>query len=195
MRRATLLIAMLVLTPLTTAAGQGATAAPGARIRVSAQGLAATRVVGTVVALRADTLVLAPQNGRGLLALPLESVQRLEVSRGRSSVGSTVMKHAGIGLLVGAASGALAGPYVLSSACITPEKDLDAHWQCFDDLADGEARLKATVLFGIAGTAIGAVVGAIVGRERWEKVAQDQVRVSFAPQRDGSFALRTSVRF
>ena len=108
---------------------------------------------------------------------------------------TTVMKHAGIGLLVGAASGALAGPYVLSSACITPEKDLDAQWQCFDDLVDGEARLKATVLFGIAGTAIGAVVGAIVGRERWEKVAQDRVRVSFAPQRDGSFALRTSVRF
>ena len=195
MRRATLLIAVLVLTPLTTVTAQEATAAPGTRIRVSAQGFAAPRLVGTVVALHADTLLFAPQRGRGLIVVPLESIQRLEVSRSRSSVGSTILKYAGIGLFLGAASGALAGPFVMSSGCTALKKDLDNQSKCLADLVNGETRLKAALLFGIAGTAVGALVGAIVGRERWERVVPGRVRVSFAPQPTARFTLVASVGF
>ena len=195
MRRATLLIAVLVLTPLTTVTAQEAAAAPGTRIRVSAQGLAAPRLVGTVVALHADTLLFAPQSGRGLIAVPRESIERLEVSRSRSSVGPAILKYAGIGLFMGAATGALAGPLVMSSGCTALKKDVGNQSKCLADLVDGETRLKAALLFGIAGTAVGALVGAIVGRERWERVVPGGVRVSFAPQPTARFTLVASVGF
>ena len=195
MRRATLLIAVLVLTPITTVTAQEAPAEPGTRIRVSAQGLAAPRLVGTVVALHADTLLFTPQSGRGPIAVPLESIRRLEVSRSRSSVGPAILKYAGIGLLLGAAGGALAGPFVISSGCTALKKDLDNQSKCLADLVDGETRLKAALVFGLAGTAVGALVGAIVGRARWEKVAASPVRVSFAPQPTARFTLVASVGF
>ena len=194
MHRATLLIAVLVLTPLSTVTAQDATAAPGTRIRASAQGLAAP-LVGTVVALHADTLLFAPQSGREPIAVPLESIQRLEVSRSRSSVGPAILKYAGIGLFLGAATGALAGPLVMSSGCTALKKDVGNQSKCLADLVDGETRLKAALLFGLAGTAVGALVGAIVGRERWERVAPGRVRVSFAPQPTARFTLVASVGF
>ena len=177
MRRATLLIAVLVLTPLTTAAGQGAIAAPGARIRVSAQGLATTQVVGTVVALHADTLVLAPQSGRGLLALPLESVQRLDVSRGRKSLAGA---GAGIGGVIGAVSGAVWG----AASCAEPSF-----------VAPEQCAIMGGLLVGAGGALLGAVVGALSKTERWQEVPLDQLRVSVVPQRDGGFALQASLRF
>ncbi len=195
MRRATLLMAVVVFTPIRVAAGQEVAPAPGARIRISAQGLGARQVVGTVVELRGDSLVFAPQSGHDLISVSLESLQHLEVSQSRSSVGTSILKHAGIGLLVGATGGALAGPLVLSPACDVFKKDLDTELKCLSDLADGAIRVRAAVLFGVAGGALGAVIGAIVGRERWEEVARNRIRVSVAPQPNAGIALAVSVRF
>ncbi len=51
------------------------------------------------------------------------------------------------------------------------------------------------MLFGVAGGALGAVIGAIVGRERWEEVARNRIRVMVVPQSNAGIALAASVRF
>ena len=151
--------------------------------------------MGTVVEVRGDSLVFAPRSGHDLISVSLESLQHLEGSHTRSSVGPTVLKHVGIGLLVGATGGALAGPLVLSPACDVFKKDLDTELKCLSDLADGAIRVRAVVLFGVAGRALGAVIGVIVSRERWGKVARDRIRVSVASQPNAGIALAASVRF
>ena len=75
------------------------------------------------------------------------------------------------------------------------KKDLDTELKCLSDLADGAIRVRAAVLFGVAGGALGAVIGVIVGRERWEEVARDRIRVSVAPQPNAGIALAASIRF
>ncbi len=195
MRRATLLMAVVVFTPIRVAAGQEVAPAPGARIRISAQGLGARQVVGTVVELRGDSLVFAPQSGHDLISVSLESLQHLEVSQSRSSVGTSILKHAGIGLLVGATGGALAGPLVLSPACDVFKKDLDTELKCLSDLADGAIRVRAAVLFGVAGGALGAVIGAIVGRRAVGKSGPGPPPRLCSAAAQRGIALAASVRF
>ncbi len=94
MRRATLLVALLVSTPLTRIAAQETMpVGVGDRVRVTAPGVNSGAV--TVVAVGNDTLVLGSDvSTRGI---PIASVTRLEVSRGRGSSG----QGAAIGAAVG----------------------------------------------------------------------------------------------
>ena len=52
---------------------------PGIKVRIKAPSVADHRLVGTVVAMRADTLVMKPKTG-DLLTIPLPSVSQFEVS-------------------------------------------------------------------------------------------------------------------
>ncbi|NIM50189.1 MAG: hypothetical protein GTN62_07600 [Gemmatimonadales bacterium] len=194
MLRATALVAAVTVLPVTSALAQQPVVDVGATVRVSTGGRRAP-LVGTVLALERDTLVLRQGRSPEPLRIPVKLVQRLQVRRGPSSRWPTILKHAGVGLVVGAAGGAVAGPFLMSASCTAWEKDTEKQTDCLDDLVDPGARGKAALLFGAAGTAVGAVVGAIVARERWNDVSPNGVELSVAPRRDWGVVLAASVSF
>jgi hypothetical protein len=129
---------------------------PGDRVRATLQG-STQAMEYTVVALRNDTLhVRQPASAEDQL-LPLSSVQRLEVYRGREPRSSTLARRVGYG----AAIGAVAGGLLLAAT------DDD---EFFSDSPGG-----AFLIGALPGAAVGGAVGALTGlgrgRERWEPVA------------------------
>ena len=135
--------------------------APGDRVRVSAPKVNSKPFVGIIDALDADTLFLENQ-----ITLPLASVTKIEVSRGRKSKAGT---GAGIGALVGAGTGAAMG---FSDGDDPP---LFSEGEPFLFSAEQKAGLGA-----IAGGGIGAIIGALIGAnqksDRWEEVPLEKVR-------------------
>jgi hypothetical protein len=84
--RNVLLVAALVFTAsVDLFAQQEPPVALGDRVRVTAPTIDPDQLVGTLVALGADTCVLEVEAGADPLTLPLASVTSFEVSRGRES--------------------------------------------------------------------------------------------------------------
>lgn len=141
---------------------------PGARVRIVAPGIVAGRYVGTVLTRSADSLELGAP-GVPPIKMPFARITSLEVGRGSSralGAGRGVMWGAPIGLVVGviAAAGTDSDPY------------------CFDTCTrSGSYKAGIIAASTLAGALWGAGIGAIVGRERWE-------RFDVAPQ--SSFNLR-----
>lgn len=190
--RRTIILASLLMTAQTVT-GHAQMPAQGTRVRVVAPALWSGSAVGTVAAVNDRVLVLAPEGGGTELRIPIVTVDRIEISGGRRPTWSSVLTHAGIGLVFGAVSGALVGPLITSSDCMAPKKMPDGVGGCLVDLSDGDARLRSAIQFGVAGTVIGAIVGAIVGSERWERLPTDRVRL-IAHRRTG-LGLAATVRF
>ncbi len=111
------------------------------------------------------------------MVVPVASITRLEVRRGRKS---NWAEGAGIGLLVGAATGAI---IVVASG------------DCGGGFGPCPTAGQGAVFLGGLGGVIGLIIGASTTTERWVEVPLDRLRVSFAPQRDGRFALGLSMRF
>ncbi len=93
--------------------------------------------------------------------------------------------------------GLVAGGFVGAKTYEPPPPPPCEGW-CFNVLPD--LGWVPRMFIGAAiGAGIGAVTGALVGfankTEQWEEAPPDRLRVSFAPQRDGRFALGVSVRF
>jgi len=163
-------LAVLVLTPLTsTTAQEQPPVESGARIRVTAPSVFSDRIVGTVVSWENEQLVLDAL--RGTLTFPIDSIIKLEISRGKKSY---VEEGALIGLLVGGLSG-----YLGCGRAIKP---------C-------DKRALAAAILAVPGVALGAIVGAGVSPTIWEEVPASQLRISFGPQRDGRLGVGASVRF
>ena len=179
MRRATILVAILVVVPFARATAQ-VSIRPGARVRVTGHSCqpfyhCEQHRVGTFVAWKSDTLV-TESNG-DILALPLDSVTTLEVSAGRRSQTGL---GANMGVMAGAVMGALWGLHSCTDeAFVTPEG----------------CAVVGGVLFGAAGALLGALIGATMKTERWVSVPLDRLHVSFELQRDGWFGVGASVRF
>jgi hypothetical protein len=81
---------------------------PGDRLRVAAAAVAAEPLVGTLVETAGRRLVLFLDQGDGVTTIPLESVERVEVFRGRRSrwgpaLGAGAVAGLGIGVLTGLA--------------------------------------------------------------------------------------------
>ncbi len=193
MRAVTLILAVSLLPPCASVQAQERPSvaglarrgllAPGARVRLYASQTADGRYgwfVGRIVRWVPDSLTLKPEDDLPVV-VPVASITRLEVSRGRRS---NWAEGAGIGLLVGAATGAIIG--------LASDPNCGGFAPCFtaESLAAGLA-----VVFGGVGGVIGLIIGASTTTERWVEVPLDRLRVSFAPQRDGRFALGLSMRF
>jgi hypothetical protein len=146
---------------------------PGQRVRVTAPDLAIHNQAGRFEAVRGDSLVLA--GAVSTMTFPVASITRLEVSRARKS---HTLIGAGIGFVVGALAGAAVGPSAITG-----------------DISKGGARLFGAGIGALGGTVLGLAVGAISKSDRWEEVPLDRLRVSFAPQADGRFALMVSLAF
>lgn len=167
-----LVVVLLAALGVRAAAAQ---VAPGTRVRVHVDSPPPPRVViGTVGAIDADTLSLAPAGGGAVEHIPVAAIGRLEVSRGKSVVASHVIIGAGVGLLVGGAVGAA------TSSCAPGQ------WLCFQGLA---------VMGGaLLGGAAGAVVGALIKGEKWQTVPL-QPRVALAPLPRGGVGVGLRVAF
>ena len=184
MRQIALFLSLLLLASFADLSAQEVLLAPGARVRVSVPTFNPTtrlrgqaRWVGTLVTLSADTLVLKPKDQSAPLAIPLASVTRLDVSRGRVSC-------TGRGILTGSLASLALGLGLLASA--SPE-----------DIGDAPpaAGLIFLAVFTVPGAVIGGIVGSKVGGERWEPVPLDRIRVSILPQRGGGVRLAAAFTF
>jgi hypothetical protein len=132
-------------------------------VRITAPGFAEEPVVGTLVAIDDDAIEVQG-SGAETIVVPTQTVTRFEIRRraGRKLMGL------GIGLLGGAAIGALVG-HATKGEC-NP-----------DDLFCGLEDLQAPA-YGMVGGLIGAAVGALVAPgEKWEKVDHKNVRITVSP--------------
>ncbi|MEO7711461.1 MAG: hypothetical protein ABIV10_00925 [Gemmatimonadaceae bacterium] len=123
---------------------------PGARVRITAPGIVAGRYAATVLSRTADTVrVSAPD--KVPFDIPVRRITSLEVSRGNSrTLGAVrgVLWGLGIGLAVG------------TIVAVTDDGSVT-----YGTRNTGEI-LGFSVL---SGSFYGAIIGAIVGRERWER--------------------------
>ena len=131
----------------------------GSRVRVVAVGIGERARTGTLVSTSPDTLVVnEPRNAAFTVAAT--DVVKLDVSRGKRTHRA---KGALIGLLAGAAGGALLG-----TATYSPPKCTTGDW-CFD-FGQEFAASAGALLGGIVGTLVGYSIGASP-RDIWEPVS------------------------
>ena len=145
------------------------TAGIGDRVRVTLRN-GTKPAIGTITLQTAEGLVLESQGTRDSVVLPLRAVERIDLSRGRHSTWSQMLKYGALGGAVGALSGALAGPFVMNSECLTLRKTSASLGTCALALFDGDQRAKAALIGGIGGAIIGTVVALVVKTERWEEI-------------------------
>ena len=156
LRSAALLLAAAALcsSPQVLRAQQTPPVQPGDRVRVTAPGL--PKRVGTVVAVRADTLVFQATGADGPVSLSIPELSRLQVPRGKHSPFR--------GLLIGTGAGAVAG---YAAAALVAGESCNAG---ADDC--GIDRVIAAFLVAAGATVAGGVGGALVAAdtERWASV-------------------------
>lgn len=154
---------------------------PGDRVRVSARSF--PRMSGTVLDARPDSLVLRARGGDTIHAA-WSDVRTLDVSGGSSRV-NTALRYGGIGVLTGAAAGAVLG-------YTTYHEDED-DW-CIVVCSRRDAGLAGAAFFGIVGGATGVLSGAVFPAQRWRR-AETPVAVSAAPASGGGVALHARLKF
>jgi hypothetical protein len=177
MRRITILILIAEATLVTASVAQ---VSPqlfrGQRVRVTAPDLGIRHQEAWFVALHGDTLILTADTA---VMCPFSALERLEI---RQAGKSLKWLGAGIGFVVGAATGALLG------------------WASGDDKSGffrwtaGEKAAMAAWALGVVGGVVGAIVGDRYKTVRWREFPLDRMRVSIVPQHRG-FALAAAVRF
>ncbi len=178
-RRIASLVAMLVIVaPPDLFAQQAMPVAPGDRVRLSAPGVVAGQVVGTIKELSPDTCVLQVEGRPWPVVLPLGSVTQLEVSRGHES-------KSRMGILVGGGLGFLGGYLVgtQTSLCET----------CGGSDEKQKTGLAFGTICGLLGAAAGGELGAKSRAERWEEVPVEQLRVTIRPYGDDGLAITASL--
>lgn len=137
----------------------------GTRVRITGETVSnavASTTTGSVLALRADSLWLQPENRTDPLSLPLSSIRLLEVSMGRSSQGG---RGARTGALVGGIALATAS-YIEARAC-EPAPEVIFFGAC---TPEGTAIVLGLVLGGAIGGGIGYLIGSRFSTERWRVV-------------------------
>ncbi len=212
MRHTTILIAILAFVPLASATAQ-VSVRPGERVRVTRLPLCPPNTlcvktprqsVGTFLAWEADSLVV--QSNGNSLALPLDSVTKLEVSQGKKSF---TLEGAVLGLLGGVVAGVAveiaAGYEKEKRTCklfigdIIVDTGPPSEISCREEPGTPETWGSPSWRGATIGAVLGAIAGGLIGArsmsDRWQKIPLEQVRVRVTKRRDGRFALGASVRF
>jgi len=168
--------------PRANPAAQRAELPAGARVRVWSPSLGVTKQVGTLVRFDADSVVLM---GNSRMAMPRDSVTRLQVSHGYSSPATAAVSGAamigGLGLVFGLA---------MTSSCSGAS---------YVQICGADDVLLVTAVGAGVGMVAGLVIGSVVSQvagERWRTVAIRGARaVTVTSRRHGRFALGFSVAF
>ena len=184
MRMARFLTSALAAAPIAHLVAQQPALAPGARVRISAPEVSpGDRLIGSVIAVSADTILMRVEQpatwASDTAAIPYGSITRLDVSRGRKSA---IVP----GLLVGMGAGGIAGA-ALGATDLT---------RCRNDRDIGVGGcLIFEGLFVAGGGLVGAVLGAVIRRDRWEQVPPDRVRVGLAPGPGRAVTIAVAIRW
>jgi hypothetical protein len=135
---------------------------------------------GTVIEVGGDSIHLL-QDGGQALRIPVNGVRSLQVKRGRDR-----SRGAGFGALAGAGFG-------LFITALEPA-ECDGYGTGIDCRSDGSKPTDAQYVaeYVLTFGAIGAMIGAIVGTDRWEQVITRPQRVTIAPARGGGIRLGLS---
>ncbi len=144
-----------------------------ARVRVLAPPLVRVPVVATITARRPDSLLLDIP-AQGPLSIPLVSVQRVEISRGKRANTAT---GALVGLLVGGAATAA----FLAGFCGG------------DTLCETDEVVRAFAIIAAPPTLVGALIGSAVRTEHWERVSPDRFGLTSAHPPELRLGLRVRV--
>jgi hypothetical protein len=164
---------------LATAAVTGGDAAPsgwpvaGEKVRVTTLA-GRSREQGVVVRTDAEFLIVALGREQAPVRIPLASVERIEVARGRRSVAKE-------GALVGGVTGAILGGVAVAALS---EALCESPSGCGG--ATAQASLLGAGLFGAGGAGVGALIGLAIKTDRWERVPVDRVRLGFQPTPAGA---------
>jgi hypothetical protein len=168
---------------------------PGTYVRLKVIESAKLKVMrGTVVNQVGDSLYLtftdAPDPAATPYAVPLAAVQQIAVFRGR---GPKPLE----GAWKGAVTGLALGFGVLSYLCGEEDVQLGpgdgAKNNC--TLSDFGAILLFSAVLGVAGGAVGLVVGTIVGGETWHSVPAKRWRPTVRPAPGGAVGVGLSFSF
>lgn len=197
MRRATRSALILLLALPALAAGQDLPGLPvGTRVRVSARGIP-DNTTATVVSISADTLHLVAGRTRYPVALPLRSLQQLDMSLGPGPRWPGMAKGAGIGALVGGAGGFA---LVTLLQAIVPDCLVFCGFEQSAEDRQRQAREDARLVR--KGAAIGAAAGAVYGAvrganrrgDRWQRVSLP-LHVAVEPRGSRGLAFTLSSTF
>src|SRR5687767_7275404 len=134
---------------------------------------------GVVVQTDAESLTVSLGSGRPPVRIPLASIERLKVARGRRSA---AREGASIGGLTGAVLGGLAVAGLAHALCE------------YDSTCTGswEGYAVGMGVLGAGGAGVGALAGLAIKKDRWERVPVTRVRVGVGPALAGA-GLRVSL--
>jgi hypothetical protein len=138
----------------------------GVQVRVVSAEAGPLPLEGTLIYAEADTLKLYVPRHRSTLAVPVGSVTRLEVYRGRKGSAGKAVKGAAIGTVAGAAMGAAIGA--------TTEAIFGGMFGSRRDYGDAIAIGAADG--AVTGAFVGATAGATVGDAVWQEVTVHDLR-------------------
>jgi hypothetical protein len=152
-------VAMLVLMSSVphNAQAQYNEAQPGARVRIQAPSIVAGRYVGTVLTREPGVIRVGSPNTPPV-EIPTDRITSLEISRGKSRWAG-VGRGAVIGTVVGAVVGVFAG-------AVTNERDR-TYWNAGQ--RDTLSRAEYVGYSAVGGAFWGAVIGAFIPKERWDR--------------------------
>ena len=134
---------------------------PGARVRVTAPTVLGGKLEGTIIGRRGDTLsILQPKIAP--FEIPISALSRIEVYRGKSRVAGAKK-----GLLWGLAIGL---PVGLATAAGDDKtwNVVDADCDPFLQSCAMYSDVEQVMLLTAGSAAIGAGIGALIGKERWQ---------------------------
>ncbi len=160
--RNTLALSSLVLFSTACVVSQPTPAAypQGVQVRVVSTDAGPLPLEGTLIYAEADTVKLYVPPHRSTIAVPVGSLTRLEVYRGRKGSAGKTMKGAAIGTVAGAALGAAIGA--------TTEAMFGGMFGRTRDY--GEAIAVGAADGAVTGAFVGATAGATVGDAVWQEV-------------------------
>ncbi len=159
---------------------------PGDRVRVLTAQYSDTAQIGTIAAVRGDSIFFRPEHQHDSLPIPFAHLWQLDVSQGRSA-------HPLAGLVIGVTAGALVG-VGLAEASYTTSGFYSSR---------GTLAAEGVLVGGVPGALIGVVSGALIHTDRWRTLVPlhslaDRVhaRIHVIPSSMGLRpAVRVAVRF